>query len=252
MKSLLACLLTVGLCLMSFEPVEARCSGRLVSRVKTVAKAVTSVKLFQRRGCCGAAATTACTAGGCTAAGCTLPQGVPAPQANIIGGRILEGTQTAGVPSNDPIVLYTENDGTISIIRKSKALEKLKVDGEVNQGSAPKPLTELTGTEEALLIATNQERTRRGLRPLLLCPNLLSTARRHCSWMAGAMSMRHGNYPCAENIAMGQGSVETVMRTWMNSGGHRGNILGGSWNRVGIAAYTSSTGRVYWTQQFTR
>lgn len=55
-----------------------------------------------------------------------------------------------------------------------------------------------------------------------------------------------------ENIAAGQSSPEEVMRQWMNSPGHRSNIMNASFGRVGIGAVTSDAGgyRYYWVQNF--
>ncbi|GGD83887.1 hypothetical protein GCM10010911_47630 [Paenibacillus nasutitermitis] len=40
-----------------------------------------------------------------------------------------------------------------------------------------------------------------------------------------------------ENIANGQTSAEQVMNDWMNSEGHRANILNGSYTKIGIAQF---------------
>lgn len=54
-----------------------------------------------------------------------------------------------------------------------------------------------------------------------------------------------------ENIAWGQKSPEQVMKGWMNSPGHRANILNPRYTKIGVGYYKSSTGRQYWTQLFT-
>jgi len=53
-----------------------------------------------------------------------------------------------------------------------------------------------------------------------------------------------------ENIAMGQTSPEQVMNGWMNSPGHRANILKASFTQIGVGVAKNSAGRLYWTQQF--
>ena len=53
-----------------------------------------------------------------------------------------------------------------------------------------------------------------------------------------------------ENIAYGQRSPEEVMRVWMNSSGHRANILNGSFNAIGVGHYQDSAGTDYWCQLF--
>ena len=53
-----------------------------------------------------------------------------------------------------------------------------------------------------------------------------------------------------ENIAKGYSSAESVVRGWMNSQGHRDNILNPSFNTIGVGAYNGN-GSTYWTQMFT-
>lgn len=55
-----------------------------------------------------------------------------------------------------------------------------------------------------------------------------------------------------ENIAYGQRSPQEVMNTWMNSSGHRANILSSSYTTIGVGCYQGSNGTLYWTQLFTR
>lgn len=54
-----------------------------------------------------------------------------------------------------------------------------------------------------------------------------------------------------ENIAWGQSSPEEVMRGWMNSEGHRANILNPNFTKIGVGYYRNANGRNYWTQLFT-
>ena len=53
-----------------------------------------------------------------------------------------------------------------------------------------------------------------------------------------------------ENIAMGQQTPTDVMTSWMNSTGHRQNILGASYTEIGVGICKSSDGSIYWVQQF--
>ena len=53
-----------------------------------------------------------------------------------------------------------------------------------------------------------------------------------------------------ENIAYGQSSPDEVMTAWMNSAGHRANILNASFTKLGVGVYESG-GTLYWTQLFT-
>jgi uncharacterized protein YkwD len=104
--------------------------------------------------------------------------------------------------------------------------------------------------EQQVIDQTNAERARYGLPPLMADPKLIQSARAHGTWMARARRMQHTSRPVAENIAMGQNSAYEAVRSWMNSSGHRANILNGGHRRIGVSAYTSSNGMIYWTQQF--
>lgn len=53
-----------------------------------------------------------------------------------------------------------------------------------------------------------------------------------------------------ENIAMGQSSAEEVMNDWMNSDGHRKNILNPNFTKLSVGLHKGSDGRLYWTQLF--
>ena len=50
-----------------------------------------------------------------------------------------------------------------------------------------------------------------------------------------------------ENIAMGQKTPQQVMDSWMNSSGHRANILNASYTQIGVGYVASGN---YWTQMF--
>ena len=53
-----------------------------------------------------------------------------------------------------------------------------------------------------------------------------------------------------ENIAKGQRTPQEVMNAWMNSSGHRANILNASFTKLGVGIAKDSNGRLYWTQMF--
>ena len=53
----------------------------------------------------------------------------------------------------------------------------------------------------------------------------------------------------AENIAKGQSTPQAVVNAWMNSSGHRANILNSSYNRIGVGYVKNGN---YWTQMFIR
>lgn len=106
--------------------------------------------------------------------------------------------------------------------------------------------------EQNVIRRTNAERVSRGLRPLVVDERLMTTARKHGRWMARSGNFRHGNYNVGENIAMGQPNSAGALNAWMNSSGHRANILNRGYSRIGVAAFRNRGGTVYWVQQFLR
>lgn len=136
--------------------------------------------------------------------------------------------------------------------------------------TAPSP----TGTSnsidvQAVLDRTNTERAQRGAAPLQLHPQLNQAAEAHAAdqFNRGCNNLSHtgtdGSSPfdriertglqyraAAENIACGYGSPAAVMDGWMNSSGHRANILNSSYTHIGISATIDANGRPYWVQVF--
>jgi uncharacterized protein YkwD len=110
---------------------------------------------------------------------------------------------------------------------------------------------DLHAVEAQVVEHTNRQRARYGLRPLRIDFGLIRSARRHTQWMTRNNSLQHSS-GVAENIAMGQRSPTDVLNAWMNSSGHRANILNASYTRIGVAAYRTPQGTTYWCQQFLR
>lgn len=111
---------------------------------------------------------------------------------------------------------------------------------------------------------TNKERVANGLAPLTFDSSLSNVARiksndmfknnyfSHTSPTYGSpfdMMRQYGitYYSAAENIAMGQRTPEQVVQGWMNSPGHKANILNDSLTHIGVGL---SDGNFYWTQMF--
>lgn len=135
----------------------------------------------------------------------------------------------------------------------------------------------LSDVEAEALAMINAYRADAGCGPLQPQPQLIDAARKHANAMAKQNFFSHnskngtkfGNRvrasgfkgkKLAENIAAGQRTAAEVVSIWMNSPGHRKNILTCSLNRTGIAvAYDpedevlpgqSHPMRYYWVQDF--
>jgi uncharacterized protein YkwD len=118
------------------------------------------------------------------------------------------------------------------------------------QSPVPAPAPDLHPIEARVVEKTNAQRALHGLPPLSVDPRLLRSARDHAAWMTNSRSMVHTTKPVGENIAMGQHSSTEVINSWMNSSGHRANILNRGYNCIGVAAYRTPEGTIYWCQQF--
>jgi uncharacterized protein YkwD len=113
----------------------------------------------------------------------------------------------------------------------------------------------LNAKEERTLRLHNRERTSRGLRALCVHPKLTEAARAHSRSMikkdyfghgsVGRRLKRHGYKwrVYGENIAGGTGryaSPGNTFRRWMNSSGHRANILDRRFREIGIGTATGN------------
>ena len=56
----------------------------------------------------------------------------------------------------------------------------------------------------------------------------------------------------AENVAMGYPDAASVMDGWMNSPGHRANILSGNVTEIGVGLAYAADGAPYWTMVLAR
>jgi uncharacterized protein YkwD len=130
----------------------------------------------------------------------------------------------------------------------------LLIAAEGTTDAAPDATTkfELIAVEKAIVDQTNAQRARYGLPPLAVDANLVRTARTHAIWMARSRLLQHNRIGIAENIAMGYPTTEAALGGWMRSSGHRANILNRGYRRIGVAAYQSAGGTIYWCQQFQR
>ncbi|WP_416981368.1 CAP domain-containing protein [Streptomyces sp. T028] len=131
------------------------------------------------------------------------------------------------------------------------------------------PLTTdgLARTTAEVVDLTNRERARAGLRPLAVDPLLTTAAQAHCADMVARAFYSHtspeGGQPwdraaaagsarrtIGENIACGQRSAAEVVEGWMNSPGHRANILKPAFTHIGVGYAGGGPSGTYWTQLF--
>ena len=128
-------------------------------------------------------------------------------------------------------------------------------------------LTENNKIEKEVVTLVNQERSKQGLAPLKENVQLSNIARTKSQDMVNKNYFSHTSptygspfdmmkqfgitYTAAgENIAMGQQSAASVMSSWMNSPGHRANILSKDFTEIGVGLAKNNSGTIYWTQEF--
>ncbi|MEI4768229.1 CAP domain-containing protein [Psychrobacillus sp. FJAT-51614] len=153
-------------------------------------------------------------------------------------------------PVKKPVAQTPSNTVKEPVVQKpaTENKEEVKVSSEIQQ----------------VVDLTNQERAKQGLKALQIDTKLTQSAQ------AKSQDMKDKNYfshtsptygspfdqmksfgvtykAAGENIAMGQRSAKEVVDGWMNSQGHRENILNPSYTHIGVGLSDSG---FYWTQQF--
>lgn len=125
----------------------------------------------------------------------------------------------------------------------------------------------LTSIEQEVIKLVNQERVKNGLQTLTYNWQVARVARiksqdminnryfSHISPIYGSPFKMLESYglkfsSAAENIAKGQRSAGEVMNAWMNSAGHRANILSRNITQIGVGAAKDYNGTLYFTQIF--
>lgn len=134
--------------------------------------------------------------------------------------------------------------------------------GETQSISIPKS-KDVSGYASEVVKIVNSERAKQGLAPLTVRNDLAQYAQlRSTEIVSNFAHMRpdgaspldyvmdiNGIFTAGENIAYGQSSPEAVMNAWMNSPGHRANILNSNFTMIGVGCYEEN-GTLYWTQIF--
>lgn len=114
-----------------------------------------------------------------------------------------------------------------------------------------------------VLTLVNEQRSQAGLGALSWDSNLASAANVRAKEIVSSFShtrpdgsacftavVNDGSYmTLGENIAYGYTGASSVMNGWMNSEGHRANILNGSFTKLGVSCYYEN-GTYYWVQIF--
>lgn len=125
--------------------------------------------------------------------------------------------------------------------------------------TAPAPAPTVSYADQVLAL-TNNERTSRGLRPVAFnsCADGYANSWAQALSIAGSLSHQAlmpilsacGARSVGENVAYGNVTPVELVKMWMDSAGHRANILNAGFTHLGVGDVTTSSGRVYAVQVF--
>lgn len=159
----------------------------------------------------------------------------------LVGSLLLAGIALAGVSAAEPPAARAAGGGEVSRCGGGKI--------------------HLLADERKTFRLHNEVRRDRDLKPFCVHPDLQKAARSHSKDMirrdyfshetkgkneSACERVRRFGYRfrlCGENIAWGsgsQGSPDNIMRNWMDSSGHRANILNRKYREIGIGTYTGT------------
>lgn len=173
---------------------------------------------------------------------------------------IRNGSKTSAAPvTQTPSATVPAKAPTPS---KTPATTPTPVTKPVTSGTAD---TGLSSYAKEVLRLVNIEREKAGLTPYTTTSSLTAAANKRAQETKQSFSHTRPNgtgfqtaldefgvgYRAAgENIAYGQRTPQEVVTGWMNSPGHRANILNANFHKIGIGIYQSG-GVYYWSQEFT-
>ncbi|WP_425609164.1 S-layer homology domain-containing protein [Ureibacillus aquaedulcis] len=166
----------------------------------------------------------------------------------LYDARVTTGTSKTTFSPNEPV----KRDQMASFVVRAEAY---------NQAPAAE-----NDFAEQVVEYTNIERAKNGLQPLEIYQPVMNSAQIKSDDMSKNSYFSHNSptygtpfelmtslgisYRAAgENIAKGQRTAQEVVEAWMNSEGHRANILNANFTHIGVGYAQDGN---YWTQQFIR
>ena len=170
--------------------------------------------------------------------------------------------EDAGTGTETPEKPETPDEGTAGGTAGSTPAE----EETPAEDTGSEPADTVAAYEQEVFDLVNQIREENGLEPFVYNETLAGTARAHSQDMIDRNFFSHTNPDgedpfdrmrdnglsfsmAAENIAAGQRTPEEVVNSWMNSEGHRANILGGC-EELGVGLALGGSYGYYWTQCF--
>ncbi|MFC7685857.1 CAP domain-containing protein [Ureibacillus sp. GCM10028918] len=166
----------------------------------------------------------------------------------LYNARVTTGTSTTTFSPNEPV----KRAEMASFVVRAESYDQAP---DVENGFA-----------QQVVEYTNKERAKYGLQPLEIYQPIMNSAQIKSDDMSKNNYFSHNSptygtpfelmtslgisYRAAgENIAKGQRTAQEVVEAWMNSEGHRANILNSNFTHIGVGYAQNGN---YWTQQFIR
>lgn len=146
---------------------------------------------------------------------------------------------------------------------EEEARRQAEAERQAAEEEARRQAASSASYENRVLDLVNEARRNNGLSELSLRTDLCGVANTRACEMAATGEFSHDNFQArldesgvdywtaGENIAYGQRSADEVFDAWMNSAGHRANILTPEFKYMGLGYSTNGSGRIYWAQIFT-
>lgn len=193
---------------------------------------------------------------------------------SLLAPKIALGANTYEVAKGDTLTkIATEYDVSIDELLKTNSAindaNQIRIGQIINLPASNTTVNreESQSVEQQVLSLVNEERSKRDLPSLKMDTAISQVA------ILKSEDMRDSNYfnhtspsygspfemmksfgisykYAGENIAAGQPSADAVMKSWMNSPGHKANILNKNYTHIGIGHVTGGKYTHYWTQQF--
>jgi len=189
---------------------------------------------------------------------------------NQLAGNSFNGIKLPATPNPDgdclPDISVPDMNVPAVPDQGGSQLPDIGVPNTPNTPDTNVPETDNSFTAQVVALV-NEERAKAGLSPLTVDSKVAAAAdtrareietsfshtRPDGSSFSTALTQSGVSYRGAgENIAYGQKTPKDVMNSWMNSQGHRANILNKDFTTIGVGYHQNSDGTGYWTQLFTR
>ncbi|MDT3765603.1 CAP domain-containing protein [Priestia filamentosa] len=186
--------------------------------------------------------------------------------ASVQNSQMKEHTYSYTVPCDGSTVNSGDVTKTATPTTEKQTKTAAPTEKQTNAAENQAESSDSSQYAEQVVQLVNKEREKQGLKPVTLDKELSDVATKksedmkakgyfdHTSPTYGSpfdMMKQFGiEYKSAgENIAKGQQTPEEVMNSWMNSDGHRKNILNPSFTHIGVG-YVEDGNSTYWTQMF--